>query len=274
MKNKINSFIAGLVTLALIAVVTFSVGPTRVSAAAVVTHGIMASSTAAATSYATGSFTPAAGDLLVAFVYGSATVAAGTMTDSQGLGFTKVTSAVKSGSGDTGYLFIANNLAAASSMTVTFDCTGDAASGAIIFVARVSGMSKTAAAAALQTAKQENQAAAGTPSPSFASSANTNNPTLGFVFNNSNPAAMTPPVNWTEDANGDDGYLTPTSGGEYVYRNSGFNSTNIQWNSTSATAFGDIIVELDSSAATTATPPAAKYAVQAPMWINGGAVLN
>jgi hypothetical protein len=214
--------------------------------AAAVTHRIATASTSNATSYASGSFTPAAGDLLIAFVVASDTVAAGTMTDSQSLGFTKVTSALKNSSADTVYAFVANANAAASPMTVTFDCTGDAATGAIIFVASVSGISRVGPNAIAQSAIQENQAS-GTPAISFTNAVNTSNPTLGCVGNSTNPATLTPPTSWTEDAAGDTGYNAPATGGEYVFRNSGFTSTTITWGGTSGSAFGGIALEINAS---------------------------
>jgi hypothetical protein len=215
--------------------------------AATVTHRIATASTANATSYASASFTPAAGDLLVAFVVASGTTATGTMTDSQTVGFTKVTSAVKNASADTVYAFVSNGLVAASSMTVTFDCTGDGATGAVIFVASISGMIRTGLNAVAQSATQDNQAASATPAPSFSNTVRIGNPTLGLVGNSSNPAAVTPPTSWTEDAAGDTGYNTPPTGGEYAFRDSGFNGTTITWGSTSATAFGAIILELNAN---------------------------
>lgn len=215
--------------------------------AATVTHRMATASSSNTTSYASGAFTPATGELLVAFVVASGTVATGTMTDSQSLGFTKITSALKASSADTIYAFVSNNQATASSMTVTFDCTGDAATGAIIFVASVSGILKVGTSAVLQSAIQENQAAAGTPAPAFSNPTRTGNPTLGCIGNASNPAGITPPTNWTEDAAGDTGYNTPPTGGEYAFRNSGFNGTTITWGGTSASAFGAIILEIDAS---------------------------
>lgn len=50
--------------------------------AATVTHAVTTASTLNVTSYASGAFTPVAGDQLVVFVVASGTVAAGTMTDS------------------------------------------------------------------------------------------------------------------------------------------------------------------------------------------------
>jgi hypothetical protein len=204
--------------------------------------------TAQATSYASNAFTPAAGDLLVVFVTASGTGDPGTMTDSQGLGFTKIAGTAYAGNANTVYVFVSNSFASASSMTVTFDCTGDSATGCVLQVARVSGMSRTGASAVLQSAVAK--ATGGTiPAATFAAAVETGNPTLGLVGNISNPAALTPPTSWTEQD--DTGYFTPTTGAEYVSRNSGFTGTTITWGAASASAHGEVIVELDTSAAPT-----------------------
>lgn len=218
--------------------------------AAAVTHAVATASTTDATSYASGAFTPVAGDLLVAFVVANATVAAGSMTDSQALGFTKITSAVyDDGSGTTAtiYLFVSNATAAASSMTVTFDCTGDAATGAVIEVARVSGMSRTGSSASKQSAVTSSGSSGNTPAATFAVAALTGNPTLGVVGNLTNPATLTPPTSWTEQ--NDTGFATPTTGAEYVSRDSGFTGTAITWGNNSGSNYGVVIVEMDTSAA-------------------------
>ncbi len=217
---------------------------------AAVTHRVSTASSSNVTSYASGSFTPAADELLVAFVTASGTIAGAAMSDSQGLTFSLIKKARKASNADTIYLFVANRLAANSAMTVTFDCTADAATGAIIQVAGVSGMTRTGADAVRQTAISEN-VASGTPAPAFSASALTGNPTLGVVGNGANPAGMTTPTSWTEKD--DTGYTTPATGAEYVSRDSGFTGTTVTWGSSSGTAFGAIIVELDSSAAP-ATP--------------------
>lgn len=86
------------------------------SEAATVTHRVSTASTSNATSYTSGSFTPASGDLLVAFVVATGTVAAGSMTDSQGLGWDEIDTALKASSTDTIYLFVSRATAAASSI--------------------------------------------------------------------------------------------------------------------------------------------------------------
>lgn len=227
--------------------------PTRLWALAG-THAIATANTTNGTSYASGSFTPAANDLLVAFVVASGTVATGTMTSSVGgQTFTKITSFVYNGSLNTIYAFVGDQLVTAVSQTVTFDCTGDTATGAVVSVLRVSGMSRTGLSAILQSAGQSNQAGGGTPAPAFGASALTGNLTAGVVGNGANPAGLTPPTSWTE-AN-DTGYPSPNIGSEYVYRDSGFTGTTITWGSASGSEFGSLILELDASAAPTASCP-------------------
>lgn len=203
-----------------------------------------------ATSYGSNAFTPAANDLLIVYVMASATLVAsapGAMTDSQGLGFTRVISANNSNPRSI-YIFVANALAANSSMTVTFDCTGDTAGGAIIIPVRIAGMSRTGSSAILQS-KVANNSTGTTPEVIFDASAATGNVTFGGVANATNPAGVNEPTNWTEDAGQDVGYTLPTSGAEFVYRNSGFTGTTITWGSTSASVWIAGIIELDTSAA-------------------------
>jgi hypothetical protein len=227
-------------------------------AAVTVTHAIATASTTNAATYTSGSFTPVAGDLLVVFVTSSGTVGAGTMTDTQSLGWTKITSAVKNTSADTIYCFVANAPAAAVATTVTFGTGGAAATGAFIDVARVAGMTRTGAAAVRQSAIQSNGAAAATPAPTFGSAVLTGNPTLGVIGNGTSPATMTAPASWTE-MDDSTGYATPTTGQEYVSRVSGFTGTTITWGSTSASAFGSIIIELDSTTAPFTAPVTGQF---------------
>jgi hypothetical protein len=205
-----------------------------------------ATSTVDATSYTGPTFTPAVGDLLVVTVVASDTVAAGSLSSSEGYTFDKITSAVYASGANTIYLFVATGLVtAAVSQSVTFDCTGDAATGRFIAVHRVTGMVRAGAAAVRQTAKVENQAAAGTPEVTFSTAALTTNLILGVVGNSSNPAGMTPPSTWT--ARGDNGYDTPTTGVGAASKDNGFTSTAVTWGGASATVFGALAVELDAS---------------------------
>jgi hypothetical protein len=156
-----------------------------------------------------------------------------------------VLSVAKAASADRIYVFVADALAAASSQTVTFNCSQDNATGAVIQVCSVAGMTRTGQGAVRQTASTPNATAGGTPAATFSAAALTGNPTLGIVSNGASPAALTPPTNWTEG--NDTGYSTPPTGAEYVFRDSGFTGTTITWGGTSATAYGVGIIELDTS---------------------------
>ena len=213
---------------------------------ATVTHRVTTPSTSNTSSYASGSFTPASGDLLVVCVTATATVASGTCSNSAGNTFTRITTALKNSSADTLYLFVANSLVtSATSQTCTFDCTGDAASGAIISVISISGMSRTGSSAVAKSGVQNNGSAS-VPAVSLGSAANTNNPLIGFVGNGTSPATLTQPSGWTElfDSTG---YSSPTTGQEVASINSGFTGSTVTWGSTSGTAFGAIAAEFDIS---------------------------
>src|SRR4051794_10996398 len=165
------------------------------------THRLSHVDNADGTSYVTAAFTPGANEILVVTVIAAGTTAGGTMTDSQSLGMTKLTPRAQfASSAHEIEFFISNAHAAASSMTVTFDCTGDASTGVIIFATGVSGIVRQGADAARQVINTSNGAAAATPAITFANACLTENPTIFACGNNSTPANLTPPTNWTEAA--------------------------------------------------------------------------
>jgi hypothetical protein len=211
---------------------------------ATTTHRVNTPSTSNATSYVSAAFTPAAGELLVIGVMAGATaVAAPTLVSSTGITFTLVDVVEIAGSTDRLYLFVADAVATAVSMTLTFDCTGDAADGAVIMGGAVGSYGGRVGLAAIrQSIKAQNQAA-GTPALTFPAAVLTTNPTFGFVGNASNPANVTAPTGHTTLANG--GYSTPTTGEAYVARLSGFTGPTLTWAGASASAFGAIAVEID-----------------------------
>ena len=215
-----------------------------------VSHGVSSTSTANGTSYTTDAFTPAADDLLVVIVGARTTVAAGGCSSSAGTTFTKVASRVHAGSAHTLYMFVGDAGASATSQTITFTCTGDAATAASIHVARVAGATAYGLSAVRQSAGEDNQAAGGTPAPVFASACLTGNATIGAVHNASNPAGVTEPSGWTERA---DTGNAENLGTEYATRDSGFTGTTVTWGSTSATQFSSLIVELAAAATVTGT---------------------
>ena len=212
-----------------------------------VTAGVSAANTANDAALTTGSFTPALNDLLIAFAIVSGQASGGTFTDSQGLGWTLVNSALKNSSADTLVCAVANALAANSSMTVTFTPAGSPTStGVAISVLRVSGMTRTGAAAIRQSKAQDNTAGGGTPSILFDDVTVSTNPLLGGMANGANPAGVTAPSAIpVMTGQHDIGYATPATGVETCSKDSGYHGTQILWGSTSATDYGIVVVELD-----------------------------
>jgi hypothetical protein len=209
---------------------------------ATVTLGIQTTSTSNTNSYASGAFTPAANDFLVVIVHATGTVQnPATLTDSQSLGFTLISRATYNSAADSVYVFTANKRAAASSMTVTFDCTGDNATGAIIAVFRVAGSD----GCYIRQVGTNSGAGATTPSVALGTAVSTGNSVVGAVGNGANPATLTQPGSWSEL--GDVGYNTPPSGQEAASRNSGETGSTITWGSSSGTAWGAAVVEIYTS---------------------------
>lgn len=192
----------------------------------------------------TATITPAVGDLFVVFcgVSGN-TNTAPTCSDNNGGSYDLITTAQKNTSADTMSAFVRTTLLSNTTSTVVTVATGSNTAGAV-HVYAIRQAAKSGLAAIVQSARQENQAAAGTPAPAFSSSASVVNVTLGAVFNATNPAGLTAPTNWTERQ--DTGFNTPSTGLESVNRDATFSGTTITWGSTSASAFSSIIIEIDS----------------------------
>jgi hypothetical protein len=214
-------------------------------------HGVALADTTNTTSYTTASFGIVINELIIVFVGKTASIVDGTVTDSLGGTYVQAHIVNKSAGSDEAQAFVRTTLTASTtSMTVNYDCTGDAATGCIIMVVRVNGVTRTGASAIRQFGGQNAQAGGTTPAPSFPAACLTGNPTIGFVNNETNPAGMTAPASWTE-LTADVGHSQPAAGGEYVIRNSGFTGTTITWGSTSASEYCDIILEIDTSAEST-----------------------
>ncbi len=203
------------------------------------------------TTYTTGAFTPAANDLIVVFagVNGS-TATDWLVTDSVGGTFTKITRALYVAGADIVELWVATALAAASSRTITYAHASGTATGGFIQPLRVSGMTRVNSAAVRGFGNQNNQAAASTPAPGLGAAALTGNPVISCVANSTNPPSITVPSGFTSRFNL--GHTAPVRGQITASDDSGFTSATVTWGGTSATAFGSIAVELDTS-----SPPAA-----------------
>jgi hypothetical protein len=212
---------------------------------AAVTLGVHQSNTINQASAASGTFTPAAGDLLLVFVSTTVNTTTGALTSTTGMTFTPVGKVTKNASLDAVMLFVADSFATAVLQNLTYAEAGGWA-GVSITALRISGMARRGLGAIKQIAGTAN-AAAGTPSTSFSAAALTGNPCIGAVLNGTNPAALTPPTSWTERA--DDGYNLPVTGIEVATIDSGFTGPTVNWGSASASAFGVLIAEIDTSAA-------------------------
>ena len=199
--------------------------------------------------YTSGAFTPAIGDVLVIFTSATATVTqAATMTGTgAGLTFTKVQHALRNTSADISHMFVSNQfVSAAASQTVTVDYGADAGTSCVTTVLRIAGTLAPGTACIRQSAKQDNGAAAGTASVSLGATPSTNNTVIGHLGNNSNPATVTQPASWTESS--DNGTNLPATGNECCHIITGYTTNPTVWGSTSATAFGAIVAEIDGVA--------------------------
>ena len=156
-------------------------------------------STANVNSYAATAFTPTAGHLLVVWVIFTASVdAAPTLTsNANGLTFTVFRRNLADTSLNLIVGFVGDQLVPGSpaSTILTANVPTDPATGCVIGPLTVSGMTRTGLSAIRQSAGTDNNlAAAGTPSLSFAAAALTANPVVGVVTNNTNPSGITPPA--------------------------------------------------------------------------------
>lgn len=215
---------------------------------AAINHLTSLASSTNTTSYTTPSFTPTAGALVVALVFVSGSVLAGaTLSDSLGGSFAKKTNANGGMSGDMAYIFAGAAGATASSQTITFDCTGDAATGCIIEVFEITGMSRFGTDAVRQskfTTSQANDSI----TLAFDASCLTGNPTIAVGINQG--GSYTTVTGWTLKNN--TGYVTPTRNLYYYGRDSGFTGTSVTINASSSNDGIAFLAEFDTSAAPSA----------------------
>jgi hypothetical protein len=223
---------------------------------AAVTHLGSAVSSAQASSYATGTFAPAVGDLLVVFVAitdSLATVPA--MAESAGGGTYGLIGVPALWQVSAGRLlaFVRNSLCETNTTrTFTFTTT-DAGTGCVVSIAKVTGMTRVGQSAIRQSDPTDNGASGVAPNTVFPGVALTGNACIGSVANLLNPAGLTPPTSFTELL--DTGGTLPTNGFEYASRDSGHTSATITWGNAPASAWGAFSIELD---ATVALPPPKK----------------
>lgn len=206
-----------------------------------VTNGVTYANSANNTTHTTASFTPANGDLLVVWAHGTGSASASvtpSCSSSVGITFTVIVE-MEQVAGSTSFFCVANSLSDGSSTTVSASWTGDATTGGMVFVGRVSGMTNTGSSA---VAQYKVGTSGSPPSVTFDAAPDSANPILAYMIDpdDSTPGAGQP-SGYTEHA--DTGFTTPTEGGEWASLNSG-GSTTVTWASSSGSDFG-FVVELE-----------------------------
>ena len=194
--------------------------------------------------------TPAVGDLIVIVTAHSGNTSAATPTDNQSGTYTTIVNAKKETSADTLMIHIRDAVIPAASSTVFTHAPG-ASTGGGLCVLKVTSMTKVGALAALQNAKQENQAAGGTPAPVFGSIPQSTNPVIGAVFHTST-SDITQRTGYTEHI--DAQHILPNATLEVMSLDSGEASATITWGGTVG-ASCDAAIELDASGAAGGTWP-------------------
>jgi hypothetical protein len=196
--------------------------------------------------------TPAASDLIVVVAPASG-VATSAVTDNNADGLGTYTQADSDrtgwGSATTGHLTVwVRNALIGSATSTVFTATQSGSTGGGLDVFRISGMTRTGAAAVRQTAGQSSGTSGTTPAPVFGAAPLTGNPVIGAVCNAQTTAGsvITQRANFTEAS--DLAYSTPGSGLETMFRSSGETATTQTWGSTSGSAFGSVVAEFDTSA--------------------------
>lgn len=220
------------------------------------------SSSTDATTYSFGAIAPSANSVLVAFVSADATVAVATMSNSGStpLTWTLETSTVWATTG-TEYVFWAKTGASPASMVITFDCTGDQATGANMVLYEVTGADVVTANPIKQ--KKTSSSASGVPSITMDTAFTATNGALEAIGINRSAPALGTPTGWTQQAN--TGHSSPNSGIESSYR-VGETASTITSGSGSAGNYGMIAVEVYASG----TGPAAPTNTGATMLLMGG----
>lgn len=195
----------------------------------------------------TGAYTPTVGSLQFVFATVEGDTADRSLTNSAGVTFTQVRKELFRASASALYFYIADTLTpSAISQTVTINGSG---SGSIIDVSEANGtprLNRAGTVAIRQQAGQSNQAAAGTPSPSFSASTQPFGFVLGAVANATNPAGLTMPTDFVGEI-ADTGYTTGAVHGLETTAGTPPSLTTVTWASTSASAFATIIIEIDVS---------------------------
>lgn len=196
-------------------------------------------STSNASSYSFGAFTPTGDSFLVVMVFATGTVAAGSMTGG-GLEWVKLATGGYN-TNDTYYVFAAQCSSSPGSVTITFDCTGDNATGCVMMCFQFTGHNQ------FNPIKQvsHGNTTGANPAVTGILAMDTNNGYCAAFGMPRNPPTSAAPASWTEVA--DAGYNTPASGASGAYRAGGETGTSVTFTSASA-AYGIAFVEVNEAA--------------------------
>lgn len=192
------------------------------------------------TSFVSSSFTPAADDLLVVFVYGAVTSSISTLTSSAGLTFSDIVQ--NTGTGISLYGFIADSLAANTSQTVTFDCTGESATAVVIEIFRIAGCTVAGAAAVRQYAQVVSGGGGATVRTTFSTAALTGNVILTCTCSTDSTPGLTEPSGFT--FGNETITATPADAMVTAYTDSGFTGTQVDFGGTFGASWKMITVEI------------------------------
>ena len=192
------------------------------------------------TSYAGSAATPAAGDLLLCFVLASDTVDAGAVTGTWTWRLLK--SFTFNGGADTIYVFYAY-ADAATSTTPTFACSGDAATGCIIYWMRVTGNYGQQVPAIRQFKTATGSGV--NPSVTLDYAPLSDNGCIGVYGKKTISGTGSNPGSWS--AGSSLTYSTPNTRQVVAYRNSGETSATITWTQANAGNWGAMVLEIWAS---------------------------
>jgi hypothetical protein len=188
--------------------------------------------------------TPAVDDLVccITACTGTTTSAFG---DDQGGSFTKIATFFQ-GAGSTNPIdFWVRSALITSSVLTTYTATQTGSTGGGLRVVSVTGMSLAGTAAIRSSGGQSVQT--GTPAPVLSQTPLSANAILEAVLNATNPAGLTDRAGYTSMFDG--GYNTPATGLHLSRLNSGETSATLTMGSASASTFGSIAIEFDTSGA-------------------------
>ncbi len=215
------------------------------------THLQTIANTLSSETYSFFPFTPAATSLLIVIVAIRGTAVSATISDTAGVAVW--TTHEDNGTGLA--IFTGAVLGVPSRTIVQISITGDAGTGR-----RTSMWECTGDVGRPEYVQSDlSDVGAGGTTPQWTPDVvlNTNNAYFACINNTSNPAAVTEPASWTEDA--DTGHVSPTAGWEVVSRNGGESGLSVSWGSTSATAWRLLGIEIAEP--THVTAPLAQLAM-------------